>query len=279
MVTLKRYKAAGLFLAFLLVGEAAFELSVSANPRPNSQGSVPGCKNTGPQAHNPHCGGGAPNVVQAPNPYETPQPLVQSNQLPGPTLTPTPLVVPPIDVPMPDKLHKQAKGRDGLKKGPFVDPQLPGPDGQLPPPGGKPGKKGKPDDGRKQIVTAPDNNSVQRPRPHKKPEKPSKFKGPILVGEKIETSQKQAHVTKLSGRQPVHQPAYFADNSTGATWRCAASGHQKRKHVTEDGEVTHDGAHLASMMSDVVLADVPAWHEMTPDCLITIKERRKDAED
>jgi hypothetical protein len=85
-----------------------------------------------------------------------------------------------------------------------------------------------------------------------------------------------AFVTAQSGRQPTHAIPTFEAKETGDRWHCVASGHRVRKAFDAAGNEFYAGALPGIGVSAVAMVrDVPAWHDLSTDCLIAVGEHPK----
>lgn len=83
-------------------------------------------------------------------------------------------------------------------------------------------------------------------------------------------------VTAKSGRQAPTAVPVFEAKSTGDRWHCVASGHHIRKVFDDNGNQVYAGA-LPGVAIQVVpiIRDVPAWHDLSSECLISVREHPK----
>ena len=83
-------------------------------------------------------------------------------------------------------------------------------------------------------------------------------------------------ITVKSGRQAPTAIPVFEDKSSGDRWHCVASGHHIRKVFDDSGNEVYAGA-LPGVAIQVVpiIRDVPAWHDLSSECLISVGEHPK----
>jgi hypothetical protein len=83
-------------------------------------------------------------------------------------------------------------------------------------------------------------------------------------------------ITAQSGRQAAHAMPTFEAKETGDRWHCVASGHRVRKAFDAAGNEFYAGALPGIGVSAVAMVrDVPAWHDLSTDCLIAVGEHPK----
>lgn len=82
-----------------------------------------------------------------------------------------------------------------------------------------------------------------------------------------------AMVTRQTGRQPQHAAPQFSAKGGKGKWTCLASGHGKRRSLT-DREVQTTGAlrHVGAI--DVLGRDLPALHPERSGCIISVRRRK-----
>ena len=95
--------------------------------------------------------------------------------------------------------------------------------------------------------------------------------GPSL-GEKHPSGHKM--ITRHPGRQPLHNLPQFASADAGKDSFCALSGFYRRKHNDVFGNQTEMGMLPSLRNTESLVRDIPAWHEMSSDCLIVVNKRK-----
>jgi hypothetical protein len=80
-------------------------------------------------------------------------------------------------------------------------------------------------------------------------------------------------IAAKSGRQAPTAVPVFEVKGTGDRWHCVASGHHVRKVFDDNGNEVYAGA-LPGVAIQVVpiIRDVPAWHDLSTECLISVRE-------
>jgi hypothetical protein len=83
-------------------------------------------------------------------------------------------------------------------------------------------------------------------------------------------------ITAKSGRQAPNAVPVFDAQGTGDRWHCVASGHHVRKVFDDNGNQVYAGA-LPGVAIQVVpiIRDVPAWHDLSSECIISVREHPK----
>ena len=101
---------------------------------------------------------------------------------------------------------------------------------------------------------------------------------PNPTDQAIDPGSKQASghkmITRQPGRQPLHDLPQFASDNASRTSFCALSGFHRRKHNDTSGNQTESGMLPSLSNIDSVVRDIPAWHEVSTNCLIVINKRK-----
>lgn len=128
----------------------------------------------------------------------------------------------------------------------------------------------------------PPQMQVEVPRPRPRPLPPQG--NPPPTGQATVTVTPQGggthvgadFVTAKSGRQAPTAVPVFEAKGTGDRWHCVASGHHVRKVFDDNGNEVYAGA-LPGVAIQVVpvIRDVPAWHDLSSECIISVGEHPK----
>jgi hypothetical protein len=88
-----------------------------------------------------------------------------------------------------------------------------------------------------------------------------------------EPSAGQSLITRLPGRQALHDQPEFSPGASGGVLNCIASGHALRRYVDEDGveRVVGDLPNLVVVAT--MFRDIPAAHAQHAECLVAVRRR------